>query len=80
MMIHPADECPQDPKHVLDFTGKLKLPLLVNIPVVVDGPPLINLLVDPSAIRMQSGIGSDVELKEPVGVFLGEVGLWYHLS
>ena len=29
---------------------------------------------------MQSGIGSDVELKEPVGVFLGEVGLWYHLK
>ncbi len=52
-MVHPADEGSQIPEHPFDLGSELELPLLVDVRLVRDGPPVIDAVVQAAAVRVE---------------------------
>ncbi len=64
MMIHPSDEGSQDPKDSFDLARMVKFPLLVDVPIVGDGPPVFHAFVDCRTIGVDHGLRGNVRLEK----------------
>lgn len=69
MMIHSSNEGAQDPKDSFDLRGMSKLKLPVNIPVMVNWPPFMHLLIYPSTIRIEYRLRLHVGMEESPCMF-----------
>src|SRR5579872_3533614 len=79
MMIHSSNERAQDPKHSFNLTRVGKLKLLVNIPVVVDWPPGIDLFVNCSSIGVKNCFSSHKFIQKLPCMFSGRMGMGKNL-
>jgi len=77
MMIHPPDECSQDPEDSFNFTRMGKLKFLVNITVMRNSPPIAHPFVYCSTIGIHHRLWVHIRLQEiprmfPSGFRMGE--------
>ncbi len=71
-MVHASDERPQIPEHALDLGCQLKLPLSVDVRLVLHRPPGGDASVDASTVGLQSRPWFDELVEELAGLGLAD--------
>jgi len=53
MVVHSPDEGAQNSEHTLDLRRLAELKSLVDIPLMLDRPPVLDGAIDPCAVRAE---------------------------